>query len=153
MVFSLPFRGLKKLTNTYTKKQQSVLNLVNKLNKTVFSPNELYTAQGKDKPFSRKAISVHLSTLRTNNPSLLTRVKKGQYMLTETINAVSTNQFSITPKEELPGFLAYEDIDKLIEWKNASITDTNATIDFLKLKIVKLEKQKQLLNNIQNKFC
>jgi hypothetical protein len=139
---------------THTNKQKSVLSLIRKLNKTVFSPDELYQAQGNNELFSRKAITVHLNTLTRDHSGTLTRVKKGQYMLTETITAAAPQQpITIIPKEDLPGFLAHEDIDKLIEWKNNSIKTTNETINNLKLKIIKLENQKEQLNNIKNKFC
>ena len=146
---------------TPTNKQKSVLSLIKKLNKTVFSPEELYNAQGNTQLFSKKAITIHLSCLTRDHAELLTRVKKGQYMLTETITAASIknsqqqepNLFTIEKKENLPGFLAHEDIDKLIEWKDASIKNTNETIDNLKLKIIKLENQKEQLNNIKTKFC
>ena len=139
---------------TYTKKQQSVLSLIDKLNKTVFSPEDLFQAQGSNQIFSRKAITIHLGSLTRDHASILTRIKKGQYMLTKTIAAVTPQEtFTILPKEDLPGFLAHEDIDKLIEWKNNSIKSTNETIANLKLKINKLENQKEQLNNIKNKFC
>lgn len=139
---------------THTNKQKSVLSLIKKLNKTVFSPDELYQAQGNNELFSRKAITIHLNTLTRDHSDTLTRVKKGQYMLTETITAAAPQQpITIIPKEDLPGFLAHEDIDKLIEWKNNSIKTTNETINNLKLKIIKLENQKEQLNNIKNKFC
>jgi hypothetical protein len=139
---------------TYTRKQQSVLSLINKLNKTVFSPEELYQAQGNNQLLSRKAITVHLGSLIRDHAETLTRVKKGQYMLTETITAAAPQQtITIMPKEDLPGFLAHEDIDKLIEWKNSSIRTTNESIDNLKLKITKLENQKEQLNSIKSKFC
>lgn len=139
---------------TYTSKQRSVLSLINKLNKTVFSPEELYYAQGSNQVFSKKAICNHLTTITREHANVLTRVKKGQYMLTETIAAVAPQKtITIIPKEELPGFLAHEDIDKLIEWKNNSIKTTSEAIENLKLKIIKLENQKEQLNNIKNKFC
>lgn len=139
---------------TYTNKQKSVLSLIDKLNKTVFSPEDLYQAQGNNQLFSRKAITIHLSTLTRDHGDVLTRVKKGQYMLTKTIAAATPQQtITIVPKEELPGFLAHEDIDKLIEWKNNSIRTTSEAISNLKLKITKLENQKEQLNNIKNKFC
>ena len=144
---------------TYTKKQTSILSLIKKLNKTLFSPEELYVTQGVNQAFTKKAITIHLGSLVRDHSNVLTRVKKGQYMLTETINAATQ---AVTPveeveeseiKENLPGFLAHEDIDKLIEWKNNSIKSTNETIDNLKLKILKLENQKQQLNSIKKKFC
>ena len=143
-----------------TNKQQAVISLIKKLNKTVFSPEELYNAQGNTQLFSKKAITIHLSCLTRDHAELLTRVKKGQYMLTETITAAATKNsqqepevFTIERKENLPGFLAHEDIDKLIEWKDTSIKHTNETINNLKLKIIKLENQKEQLNNIKAKFC
>lgn len=147
---------------TYTKKQTSILSLIKKLNKTVFSPDELYVAQGNNQVFTRKAITIHLGSLTRDHSNVLTRVKKGQYMLTETITAAAQSvtpvriveeQHPIELRETLPGFLAHEDIDKLIEWKNNSIKSTNETINNLKLKINKLENQKQQLNNIKTKFC
>ena len=148
---------------TYTKKQTSILSLIKKLNKTVFSPEELYIAQGNNTVFTKKAITIHLGSLTRDHSSILTRVKKGQYMLTETIAAATQTNVPVVPitqdqisteiKDTLPGFLAHEDIDKLIEWKNNSIKSTNETINNLKLKINKLENQKQQLNNIKTKFC
>ncbi len=143
----------------YTTKQKSILSLINKTNKTVFSPNDLYEAQGKTKIFSRKAIIFHLSTL-VSTTNALTRVKRGQYMTAQTVSTITGDttrnpivESIITNPSNLPAFLAHEDIEKLIEWKNISIANTTDKIDNLKLKIAKLENQKEQLNSIKKKFC
>lgn len=151
-----------------THKQNSILTLIRKNNQTVFSPEDIYKAQGDNQVFSQKAITIHLCTLVRDFNNIVSRVKKGQYMLTESIPKISVNSPAnntaeltqdkvliehLSSAESLPAFLAHEDIDKLIEWKNSSIQMTSEKIENLKLKINKLEKQKNQLNNIKNKFC
>lgn len=150
-----------------THKQNSILTLIRKNNQTVFSPEDIYKSQGDNPVFSQKAVTIHLCTLARDFNNIVSRVKKGQYMLTESIPKVPALQTSnpteqivskipseyLTAAEILPAFLAHEDIDKLIEWKNSSIQMTSEKIENLKLKINKLEKQKDQLNNIKNKFC
>jgi hypothetical protein len=151
-----------------THKQNSILTLIKKNNQTVFSPEDIYKAQGDNPVFSQKAVTIHLCTLARDFNNVVSRVKKGQYMLTESIPKISvtmptntaTEQVSnkvliehLSSTESLPAFLAHEDIDKLIEWKNSSIQMTSEKIENLKLKINKLEKQKDQLKNIKNKFC
>lgn len=151
-----------------THKQNSILTLIKKNNQTVFSPEDIYKAQGENTVFSQKAVTIHLCTLARDFNNVVSRVKKGQYMLTESIPKVSIALPDVNTAEQiankaiaehlsspefLPAFLAHEDIDKLIEWKNSSIQMTSEKIENLKLKINKLEKQKNQLNNIKNKFC
>ena len=143
----------------YTTKQKSILSLINKTNKTVFSPNDLYEAQGKTKIFSRKAITLHLSTL-VSTTNALTRVRRGQYMTAQTVSTITGDtsrnpiiESIVTNPDNLPAFLAHEDIEKLIEWKDISIANTTDKINNLKLKITKLENQKEQLNSIKKKFC
>tara|TARA_S200000501_G_C20518641_1_gene610232 strand:+ start:225 stop:662 length:438 start_codon:yes stop_codon:yes gene_type:complete len=143
----------------YTNKQKSILSLIDKANKTVFTPNELYESQGKAKVFSRKAITLHLSNLASTTDAL-TRVRRGQYMTAQTVSTITGDvsknpiiESIVTNPGNLPAFLAHEDIEKLIEWKNISIANTTDKIDNLKLKITKLENQKEQLNSIKKKFC
>jgi len=143
---------------TTTVKQQYVLSLIKKLNRPVFTTNELYETQGKKKQLSKKAITYHMISLKAQ--SKIIRVRRGSYILPETIpqQAISTkiNPDVNKPKvasNELPSFLAHEDIGKLLDWKNESISDTNQKIENLKLKIIKLEKQKNILKTIKTTFC
>lgn len=149
-----------------THKQKSILTLIKKNNQTVFSPEDIYKAQGNNQVFSQKAVTIHLCTLARDFTNVISRVKKGQYMLTESIPKITlpdTNTVQqiankaitehLYSAESLPAFLAHEDIEKLIEWKNFSIQETSEKIENLKLKITKLEKQKNQLNNIKDKFC
>ena len=144
-----------------TVKQKAILNLINKLNKTVFTPNDIYQIQGSNKPFTKKAIGFHLIGLVNTNQ--ISRIKRGQYMTQQTMSNLQINQDNnnnnIKPinnqskKEDLPSFLAHEDIEKLLAWKLESINNTNQQIETLQLKINKLKKQKEVLNNIKAKFC
>ena len=146
-----------------TVKQKAILNLINKLNKTVFTPNDIYQIQGNNKPFTKKAIGFHLIALVNSNQ--ISRIKRGQYMTQQTVSGLQINQDNNnnnnnnkpinkeSNKEDLPSFLAHEDIEKLLAWKLESINNTNRQIETLQLKINKLKKQKEVLNNIKAKFC
>jgi|TARA_Y100000034_G_scaffold118163_1_gene158537 hypothetical protein len=148
-----------------TVKQQYTLNLIQKIKKSLFTTNEIYEAQGKRPTLSKKAIIYHMATLRKQNKVL--RIKKGNYMLPETIPLqvittvnppIASNKKAKQPSqtklsEELPSFLAHEDIQKLLDWKNESINETNQKIQHLQLKVTKLEKQKEVLRTIKTKFC
>jgi hypothetical protein len=153
-----------RLTTMLTIKQQYTLSLIKKIKKSLFTTSDIHQAQGKQPTLSKKAIIYHVATLRRQNK--VVRIKKGSYMLPETIPIqvaaptppVMTNQKAkrtpqLTLSEELPSFLAHEDIEKLLDWKNESINDTNQKIQHLQLKITKLEKQKEILKTIKTKFC
>jgi hypothetical protein len=151
-----------------TTKQAYIMKLIRKANKTTFSTTTLFETQYKQNALSRKAITFHLMNLVKLQQ--ITRTKRGQYMLTETIknsmkNITKTNKggakslknstVSIEPNKtvDLPTFLAHEDIDKLLSWKTESIQETTQTIENLNLKITKLKKQKETLTNIKTQFC
>tara|TARA_Y100000310_G_C20333897_1_gene646553 strand:+ start:179 stop:631 length:453 start_codon:yes stop_codon:yes gene_type:complete len=148
-----------------TTKQQYTLDLIKKTKKSLFTISEIYEAQGKRPTLSKKAIMYHIISLKKQNKVL--RIKRGSYMLPETIPIQTTTPTSSTVAisqkvktssqsnslEGLPAFLAHEDIEKLLSWKNESIHNTKQQMQHLQLKITKLEKQKTILKTIKTKFC
>jgi hypothetical protein len=149
-----------------TTKQTAIFNLINKSNKIIITPQSLYLQQKARKIFTNKAISQHLQNF--TRMGVLIRVKHGSYMLAKTIKEtalqVSTalkpiqapkikETISLQKKETLPSFLSHEDIEKLIEWKTTSITQTTEKITNLQLKINKLKGQQTTLFGIKKQFC
>ncbi len=154
-----------------TRKQRYVLNIINKINKPSFSPKDIFNGQGRSKLFTNKVITNHLINLEKNGK--LTRLCKGHYMLTATIQnkmkAKDIQPLQILPKAktteakpistktsntlDMPQFLSNEDIQKLLDWKEQSIQNTNEDIQKLNLKLTKLKKQISILNDLKDHFC
>lgn len=144
-----------------TTKQQYVINLIAQTERQTFTTEDLYLAQDKNKLLSRKAIVSHLLVLMKLNE--VHRVKRGNYALKSTAempqsisipHVESPTQTKKTSSyDELPSFLAHEDIEKLLDWKSRSINEAHKEIAHLQLKVTKLEKQKETISNIKIKFC
>ena len=140
-----------------TAKQRYTLSLINKIDAAHFTTEGIYLAQGNNKQLSKKALTGHLTMLLKKDE--IYKVRRGNYALTTPqvapppISNTSPPSSSLLLSNELPSFLAHEDIEKLLEWKSQSIGATYKEIERLQLKVIKLEKQKTTISNIKVKFC